>query len=348
MKQLNLIICAFAFALQAFAIDGNLPPTFIQGGIDIRYNSRNQRNAPGVVDRYTLYANVNNSVAFSGSIVQTPRIMSAGFISKNLVQKGKLDFDISCDVINPKNTNQTRNVGKIFGEVPVDENNIYRFENGTARIIVLPLGVAKGFESKFRGLALGKPPVKSQSSIDKLVSEAVNITKNINGKAVKIAIAKYDKMGFQSHILAAGPVQIYPESTVNGDMLYDYARSAWHFQNVSILYSVDGKRLEDKLTGTVRWVENANEYQFDIRVNEPPPSEAAVFAGASDESAFFETDTSIPSLTGVMKYKDTKAGDTVTASQVTINLVGNKLTKQQSMNLFKLIILSSIVPINAE
>jgi len=53
-------------------------------------------------------------------------------------------------------------------------------------------------------------------------------------------------------------------------------------------------------------------------------------------------------LVGVMKYKDTLQGETVVASRVAIDLTGNQLTKQQVMNLFKLVFFSSIVPINAE
>jgi hypothetical protein len=176
-----------------------------------------------------------------------------------------------------------------------------------------------------------------------------------NSKGVAISVSKYDKMEFQQHVLASGPVQIYPEVTVNGSLIYDYGRSAWYFQNVTVAYTIEGRRMQDTLTGNIRWVESANrksngegEYQFDIRVNEPPPSEAAVFAAPSDESAFFATDNLISALVGTMKYKDTLNGDSVVASAVTIDLTGNKLTKQQTMYLCKLLFLSAIVPLNAE
>lgn len=345
----KLTIFVFALATSCLAQTNTFPATFIGGVLNISYDSRVNAGKVGVVDTYTLSANVNNSVLFNGTIKQTPRLVSAGYLSSSVIQAGKISFDLSCDVINPRNTNQTRNIGKIFGDATINENNVYLFDSGTVRIIVLN----QTQESRFRGLALGKPPVKKLSGIDQLRQQAMTLTKSVNGKAVKITVAKYDKMGFQSHVLAGGPVPIYPEATVNGDMLYDYARSAWHFQNVSILYAVDsgdGKRvrMDDKLTGSIRWVDKVGEYEFDIRVNEPPPSESAAFTAAADETSFFETDNNVPSLSGKMKYKDSKSGDTVTGSQVTINLVGNKLTKQQTMNLFKLVMLSSIVPINAE
>lgn len=342
------LIGLFLSALSLVAAETN-KPTFIDGVLNISYDSRVNAGKIGAVDTYSLALNVNNSVLFAGTIKQTPRIADAGVFSTTVKQAGKIGFDLSCDVINPRNTNQTRNIGKVFGEAPINEQNVYLFDSGSVRIIVH----GQSHESKFRGMALGKPPAKKLTSIESLKQQAMTLTKNVNGKAVKITVAKYDKMGFQSHVLAGGPVPIYSEATVNGEMLYDYARSAWHFQNVSILYSVDsgdGRRLrmDDKLTGSIRWVEKAGEYEFDVRVNEPPPSEASSFTAAADETSFFETDNSIPSLSGKMKYKDTKNGETVTSSQVSINLVGNRLSKQQTMNLCKLILLTSIVPLNAE
>ncbi len=101
-------------------------------------------------------------------------------------------------------------------------------------------------------------------------------------------------------------------------------------------------------------VAKQGEYQFDIRFNETPSNatEAAVFSNTQkpvlDEAAFFAVDATIQSLTGTMKYRDTKAKDIVSASSVAVDLTGNKLSKQQVMNAFKLVMISSIVPINAE
>lgn len=352
-KSLTFVLLA-ALALvgcrmEAAEANTNFAPTFINGTLGISYQSRVEAGKVGAVDTYTLAANVNNSVLFNGTIKQAPRLANVGYFSTTLLQTGKISFDISCDVINQKNTNQTRNIGKVFGETIINERNVYLYDGGNVRMIV----VNQQNESRFRGLTFGKPPVQKLTGVEALKQQALTLTKNVNGKAVKINVAKYDKMGFQSFVLAGGPVPIYPEATVNGDMLYDYARSAWHFQNVSILYAVDkgnGQRvrMEDKLTGNIRWNDKTSEYEFDVRVNEPPPSESAAFEASSDENSFFETDSSIPALVGKMKYKDSKQGDTVTGSQVTIELAGNRLTKQQVMNLFKLIILGAIVPLNAE
>jgi len=254
-------------------------------------------------------------------------------------------------VVNPANPTQTRNIGKLYGAAPIDANNIYRFSDGSVKVSIFGIGSAKGFESKFGGLALGKPPVAS--GFKKLQQDVIKL---VNSKGKAIAVAKYDKMSFQNHIIAAGPVQIYPEATVNGDLIYDYGRTAWHFNGVTISYVVDGKRFQDSLTGSIRWVESPSrkttgegEYIFDIKVNEPPASEAAAFSTATDESAFFAVDNTTPSLTGSMKYKDSLAGGgTVVNSVVKIDLVGNQLNKQQVMHLTKLLLLSSVVPLNAE
>jgi hypothetical protein len=153
-------------------------------------------------------------------------------------------------------------------------------------------------------------------------------------------------MEFQNLVVAMGPVGIYPETTISGSIIYDYGRSAWHFQSLTVTYTVDGKRIQDNLTGNIRW--NKDQYDFDIKVNEPVAGESAVFAAAADESAFFAVDNAVSGLTGTMKYKDTTSNDKVIASNVKVDLVGNKLNKQQTMYLFKMLFLVSVVPFNAE
>jgi hypothetical protein len=171
-----------------------------------------------------------------------------------------------------------------------------------------------------------------------------------------VVLKKYDKMEFRQHILAAGPVQAYQPVTVNGEMLYDYEKYSWFLNNVTVQYAVGGVVKIDRISGNIRWVESPQrktngegEYQFDVRVNEPPPSESAAFTTTTtDESAFFETDSTIPALVGTAKYKDTLRGDTTVASTVTIDLTGQNLTKQQAMVLCKLIVFSAVVPMNSD
>jgi hypothetical protein len=334
---------AMCLSSLAFAQQPTDVKTFITGDLSAKYDSRNG----GSSDTYTLTVNVSNSALFKGTIVVKP--YKPGTIYGG--DMGSMVYSIDTDVVNPNNPAQTMNVGKLYGSVPIDEKNVYRFQDGNLKLIVNDRGTAKGFDSKFSGYALGKPP-SATSLVDKA---SLSFSKTVNGKAVKVNVTKYDKMEFKNHIIASGPVRIYGEVTVNGAMVYDYERGVWYFQNLAISYPVEGRVMIDSLSGSIRWVEGANrsktgegEYQFDIRVNEPPPSEASVFAGPQDESAFFSVDTTIPSLTGTMKYKDTISGKSVTASAVKVDLQGNKLTKQQAMYLCKLLFLTSIVPLNAE
>ena len=353
MKKLTtlLLLALVALALQVSAQTTN-PPTYIKGNLEINYRTRTQAGKTGVFDEYKINANISNSVVFHGTIKHLPIIMGSVY---GVSQNSSLAYEIACDVINPRNPSQTKNVGRIYGSVPIDQNGVYRFNDGSLRLGVVGLGAAQGFEGKFGGLAAGKPIVKAAGWFDSIKREALSISRSVNGKTVTVAVNKYDKMTFQQHTLAMGPVGIYPEAIVNGEMIYDYARYVWYFNNVTITYFLNGRQVADRLTGNIRWIESParktngeGEYQYDIRVNEPPPNEGAHFANASDEEAFFATDTTIPSLVGVMKYKDTLQGETVVASRVAIDLTGNQLTKQQVMNLFKLVFFSSIVPINAE
>ncbi len=319
--------------------------TFIKGDLNIRYDSRINADSNGIPEKdtsdvYTINLNVSNSSAYRGTIVAVPYVAGGTFSSNQL---GSLTYSIESDVINPKNPAQIKKgIGKLFGVVPVSENNVYDFTAGSVKSTTFSSGQGRGLESRFSGIAVGKPPVKKVGLIDAVKKEL----KMTNAKGKSISVTKYDKMEFQSLVIPAGPIQIYPESIVSGVMIYDYGRSAWYFQNVTISYTgADGRRIQDTIAGNIRW--NKDQYDFDVHVNEPVSTEASVFTD-SDESSFFAVDTSIPALTGTMKYKDTVTGGKVLASSVTIDLVGNKLTKQQTMYLNKLIFLVSVVPLNAE
>jgi hypothetical protein len=358
MKKLIAIfsIVASTFVGMAQTSTNDAPPTFINGDINIIYNSRKNLDSTGAPlrgfnDVYNINVNVCNSAIFRGTITQQPFIVGSTFTA---AQPGTLTYAMNCDVVNPKNPTQTRNAGRIFGVVPVDKDGIYRYESGNLETSIEQMGSSPAFRSKFAGLVVGKPPVKVLGMVESLQKQALTLRKTIQGKTEIIVVKNYDKMEFKSHVIAAGPVQIYPDITLNGNMIYDGDRSVWYFDNLVIIYN-NGRQSPDRLTGNIRWVEapdrkssGAGEYQFDIRVNEPPPNEAAMFAGAADESAFFTTDATIPGLTGTMKYKDTMSGDKIVASSVKLDLHGNKLTKQQVMSLCKLLVFSSVVPLNAE
>lgn len=356
MKSLISILALFwALAVSAQTNVATNAPVFIRGNLDIKYNSRNVPGTKGVKDTYGVNLNVCNSAKFSGTITDTPQILE-GVFSKSVTQPRSLNYDIALDVINPKNVSQTRNVGRMLGSVPIASDGSYQYDRGNLEVAILPMGNAGGFSSKFSGLALGKPLNRPVDWLDKLKSDAVNITRSVNGKTTTVVLKKYDKMELRNHVVAAGPVQVYQQATVNGELLYDYDKNCWFFNNVTVQYADNGTIKIDRLSGTIRWVESPNrkangegEYQFDIRVNEPPPSASAAFETSSaDESSFFEVDTKVPALTGTMKYKDSIRGDTTLASSVAIDLNGSNITKQQAMYLAKLLIFTSVVPMNGD
>lgn len=354
MKIISLIASLTFIVSTCLAQQPKTP--FVLGAIDIRYNSRasavNGTPKEKTSDRYGITLNMSDSAVFKGTIDYLPLITGT---FDRIIQPASLIYQLDCDVVNPANPSQTKNVGRLYGLVPIDINGVYKYGSGSLKVSVYSIGRAQGFESKFAGVAAGKPLLKNDGLMSKIKKEALSISKQVQGKTIALVVKKYDKMTFVGHTLAAGPVQYYPEAKVDGTMIYDYDRYAWYFQNVTIMYAVDGRQLVDRVTGSIRWIESPKkglirdgEYQFDVRVNEPPPNESSAFAAASDETAFFQSDDTIAALTGAMKYRDTLQGDTVTASTVTVDLKGGKLTRQQTMNLTKLILLSSIVPMNAE
>lgn len=357
MKLYSSIVLAATLVLNSATAQTNVP-THIKGTLDIRYNTRTQKDGDkpkaGVTDKYNLTLNVCDTAIFVGTVDARPTIPGRVY---GINQVGLLTYNIDLNVCNPKNVAQCKLIGKLFGTVPVSEKNVYDFEHGTVKAAINGLGQAQPFDSKFSGVALGKPPVVKEGVFSQMKKQAMNIGKSVNGKTVTIVVNNYDIMQFNNLVMAAGPAQSYPEVTANGLFVYDYARSVWYMKDLTCSYTIGNIRYQDRITGNVRWVEapdrkttGSGEYQFDVRVNEPLATEVAVFDNTqADESAFFAEDSNVTGLTGTMKYKDTiLGGDTVTASQVGIDLKGNKLSKQQAMYLAKLFMLTAIVPLNAE
>lgn len=348
-------VMALMLAVVTLSAQTNPPvPTGMKGTMHIDFNSRVSDPAPAnVPDIYKLSLTVSDSVVFEGAITNMPFI-DGGILSG--AQNAWILYGIDCSVINPANRANVVNIGRFSGRVPITPEGIYDYDAGSLKILVNAMGRAPGFESQFVGKALGKPLAKKQSLMQKAQNAALSITKQVAGKTMAITVTNYDRMSFDNRFsLAAGPVQIYPKVRITGTMIYDYERGAWYFRDTIMTPEAGGVAPNDRLTGSIRWSEKPRvgntrqgEYTFDVRVNEPPPSESAAFASAADESAFFQVDTSLASLTGTMKYTDGFVGNKVRTSDIQVNLVGNGLTKQQTMALAKQIIFACIVPMNNE
>lgn len=330
----------------------------ISGTMNITFNTRTNLDtsgdlkkgsaAIGAKDEYKLDINVAKTTDFQGTITRQPKLFSS--ILGRTKQDGRLYYDVNLGVRPSNNLQQKLQVGKWVGEVPLDpKTGIYELAGGKAndtplRIAIEQRGAQAAFVDPFVGKLLGKAEKK-----EALSSRIYN--RVVGGKTVKIEVKKADPMKFQGIELSKGPAGTYPRCTVNGQMDFDYETSNWLIpeEGVTFTYNLNGKEMSDKMTGSIKWVEDPNYssngkgyYDFNLRFNEekskPATTEDAAFAKLSDEDAFFVVDTAVPALNGRIEYVDSfvPGTDTVASSKVTYHLHANKLNKQQVMNFFKL------------
>jgi hypothetical protein len=328
----------------------------IAGTMDIEFNTRTQLDtsgdlkagsaALGAKDKYKFTLKVAKTTEFSGEITRQPNLFSKLISSKK--QEALLGFNIDLALYRPSDPKQKINVGKWVGTVPIDTaSGAYDLAGGKAkesplRIAVESRGQAAGFTENFGGKLIGKAEKK-----DNLAQ--YTFKRLVGNKTVQVVVKKSDPMRFERIMLAKGPSENYPTTTVSGRLDYDYETGNWFTDGIRFHYTVNGKEIDDVVTGSIKWVEDPQRsangkgfYDFNLRFNEEKNkgggTEAAAFEKMSDEDAFFAVDHSIPCLTGKISYVDTMAGADAppSASKVTFNLNANKLSKQQVMNFFKL------------
>jgi hypothetical protein len=339
----------------------------IAGTMDIDFKTRTQLDTSGdlkegsaklgAFDAYRFTFNVADTTEFNGEIQRTPKLYSK--ILGRPKQEAKLYYNVQLSVLNPRDLKQKKTVGKWVGTVPVDPaTGAFDLSGGTAqdsalRVAVDAVGRAAAFTDNFGGKLNGKAETKENlgTSLYKRV---------VGNKTVEVKVTKSDPMRFEAVQLAKGPAEIYPKTTVNGRLDYDYETGNYYADNIKFTYNLDGKQIDDVMTGTIKWVEaddrktsGKGHYEFNLRFNEeknkPASGENAAFEKMSDEDAFFAVDNSVPTLTGRIDYVDTFIGgkDTPSASKVTYHLNANKLTKQQVVNFFKLWLIA-VGPTNDE
>jgi hypothetical protein len=352
---------AFAQAATEQVSEDNI----IAGTMDITFNTRSNLDASGELkpgsatlgakDEYRFTLTVAKTTEFSGTIFRQPNLYSRSLGRRK--QDALLTYAVDLGVMNPKDLKQKRVVGKWVGTVPIDTNSgAYDLSGGRAkesplRIAVDTVGKATGFTDPFTGRLVGKAEQKESLA-------SYTYKRVVGDKTVQVVVKKSDPMRFDSVVLAKGPAETYPKTTVNGRLDYDYETGNWYTDGVTFTYAIDGKDITDKITGSIKWVEDADRksngkgyYEFNLRFNEEQnrkaTTEGDAFAKLSDEDAFFAVDNTVPCLTGRVSYVDTMSGETVTNSKVTYALHANKLTKQQVMNFFKLWLIG-VGPINDE
>jgi len=302
--------------------------------------------ALGAQDRYTFSLNAVKTTQFSGSLLRQPNLYTKTL--QRLKQGAALIFDVELAVLNPRDLSQKRNVGKWVGVVPIDTaSGAYDLAGGAAqdrplRISVDAVGSARAFTDPFAGRLIGKAEKKEGLA-------SYTYKRAVGAKTVSITAQRVDPMRFENLVLAKGPAETYPRTTVNGRLDYDYETGNWFTDGIRFRYQLDGADYEDLVTGSIKWVEDENRatngkgyYEFNLRFNEdknqPAASETAAFDGMAAEDAFFAVDSSVPCLTGRIDYQDTliSGSELPSASKITYALDANKLTRQQIMNFFKL------------
>jgi hypothetical protein len=328
----------------------------IAGTMDIDFGTRTNLDtsgdlkpgspAIGAKDVYKFTLNVGKTTEFAGKIERQPNLFTKTLGRRK--QDAQLWYTIDLSLFNPRDMKMKKTVGKWVGTVPIDTaSGAYDLSGGSAkesplRIKVDPAGAAAGFEEFFRGRLMGK--AEKKESLAQYTYKRI-----IGDKTVSVVVKKSDPMRFDNIILAKGPSENYPRTSVNGRLDYDYETGNWYTDGIRFTYSLDGKDMEDVVTGSIKWVEDPDRkangkgyYEFNLRFNEEKNKksggEGEAFAKLSDEDAFFAVDNSVPCLTGRITYVDTmSSGDEApTSSKITYALDANKLTKQQVMNFFKL------------
>lgn len=328
----------------------------ISGTMDIDFGSRTRLDssgdlkegsaAIGAADAYKFALKVATTTEYQGEIKRLPNLYSKLLQRKQ--QEASLAFDMNLFVLNPRDTKQKKVVGKWVGLIPIDTvTGAYDLAGGASkerplRIAVDAVGTAKAFVDPFAGRLIGKAEKKESLG-------AYTFKRLVGGKTVSITVKQSDPMRFENIVLAKGPSENYPRTTVSGRLDYDYETGNWYTDGIRFRYTVDGKEAEDLVTGSIKWIEDPDRasngkgyYDFNLRFNEEKHSkgstESAAFEKMNEEDAFFAVDNSVPCLTGRISYVDSfiAGGDTPASSKVSFALNANKLTKQQAVNFFKL------------
>ena len=299
--------------------------------------------AIGAKDQYNFQMTVAKTTQYNGDIFRQPKLYSS--VLKRTKQEGMMSFNTYIKVLNPNNLSQSKDVGKWVGDVKVDPTSgAYDLGAGDSplRIVIDAIGKAQPFTDKFGGRLIGKAEKKESLS-------SYTYKRIVGDKTVEVTVKKSDPMRFDNIELAKGPFDAYPHTYVTGRLDYDYETGNWYTDGIHFKYQLNGKDMEDVVTGSIKWIEDPQRatngkghYDFNLRFNEEknktPSNEAAAFANMSQEDAFFAVDNAIPCLTGTVEYVDTfiAGGTTPSASKVMYHLDANKLNKQQIVNFYKL------------
>jgi hypothetical protein len=262
-----------------------------------------------------------------------------------VLQDGSCTYDVNLLVINPQNTSQTKSVGKLVGTYAIDDKGMANLSTSNLRMEVQTIGKAQGFNSPFGGSFVGKPP-KKVTTLSKVVEEAKKeartIEKMVGQRKVSVSLGDVDPVRFQGTTVAMGPVGTYPQTTIDGEMIYSYETDNWFPQLT--LRSGGGK--PDTVTGGMKWVDDAtNQGHYDLNVlfnEQAVKGEAAAFDSAQGEDAFFMSDSSQSVINGRISFKDQTIGEAVVKSDISFDAGVQNVSALQAQNFVKLLLLLPI------
>jgi hypothetical protein len=351
MKQFTLSL-ALTVGLLATTVIAAEPPitqdNFIKGTLAVTWETRLPHNRDGdfpkidITDNFVYDVTVGTTF-YKGAVKCRPYIFSKHL--GRVLQVGECRYDVNVGVINPANPTQTKTVGKIVGNYAIDQNGQVNLAETPVRMEVQTIGQAKGFTSKYGGMFNGKPP-KAETTISKLRAEAVKktatVTRMMGEKSISVNLGNVDPVTFQSTVLPSGPSGNYPETTVNGQLIYSYDTENWFPQLT--LNQGDAK---DTIGGGIKWVEDKKgvaRYELNVILNEGkggPANEASAFADAKGEDAFFASDPSLSLINGTIGFRESVGGvsDLPAKTDISFNLGLQKVTAQQAQSFWKMLML---------
>jgi hypothetical protein len=345
---LALLLCSQLAAGAAIAASADEPltqPGYIAGTMKAEFQTQRPENrdgdypSKGVADRFTFDLAVGFS-KYRGTVSCLPHIFSKHI--GRVIQDGSCSYDLGLAVVNPQNTSQVRDIGKLVGTYAMDDLGQVNLSGGNLRMEVQTIGKAQGFTSPFSGTFSGKPPRKI-TTLGQLAEEAKRqartLEKMVNGKKVSVALGDVDPLRFRGTVLAMGPVATYPEATVDGELIYSYETDNW-FPQLSIR---TGNAKPDILGGGMKWVDDTpteGHYELNIIFNERvEQGETAAFSDAQGEDAFFMTDETQSVINGRIDFRDQKIDDAVIQSDVRFAIGLQNVTPIQAQNFAKLLLL---------
>lgn len=286
----------------------------ITGTLEVEFGSRLASGATGV-DVYTYKGlTIGDLMVMNGTVHRTP--------------EERMSYSIKFDVFNPASPGQlAKEVAIQRGDAIIDENGAYKPADGKLR-----LDVVKGAQSSsgYSGILKGREVTRWWEITEQLSTAQQQAKKlyarYVGGKTIVIQVSNPDPLGFQNLVLASGPFSYLPETTVSGNLDYDYELGNWLTDNdgLKLSYSLDGQQVTDKITGSIHYVEEEGTatvgsvtvpytgyYDYSLRFNESAVVPDQAFFDGNNEQAeldafFSSSDTSKPGIYGRVYFNDSE------------------------------------------